>query len=111
MDDILALLTSLKRPGLLIRAARFGVESYQRERDLAALIGQPDPSRAQALRALTDREAEMDARRRAGHADYAASTHIRLLSAIMAEADRAQEERPPRPRAQVVPHLVEVPQV
>ena len=41
MTDFRTLLADLRRPRLLIRAARFGVADYKRERDLRRLIKRP----------------------------------------------------------------------
>jgi hypothetical protein len=41
MSDFVARLSSLRRPRLLLHAARFGLGDYRRERDLRRLIGTP----------------------------------------------------------------------
>jgi len=80
-------LTRIRRPRLLIRAARFGVEDYQRSRDLKRILRSdvlPGPGRAVDL--LVDLEAHHDAARRAGAATYSIATHLDVLIALMAEA-------------------------
>ncbi|GAA3877223.1 DUF6477 family protein [Celeribacter arenosi] len=87
MTDIFALLAGLRRPRLLIRAARFGVNDYNRSRDLRRLTG----SRAQlnpstAVTTLIEEEARIDAVRRTGDASYNVTRHVELLIALMGEA-------------------------
>jgi hypothetical protein len=87
MSDLAAALAALRRPRLLIRAARFGVSDYDRGRDLRRLIraeGAPCPEAA--LRQLIVEEDALDAARRAKVAGYSAARHIEVLIAIMAEA-------------------------
>lgn len=87
MSDLLVRLRALKRPGLLTRTARLALEGYDRERDLAPLIGAATGVAAdRALARLLDAEAEVDSVRRAGHADYSPARHVALLAAIMGEA-------------------------
>lgn len=84
MTDFCALLANLRRPKLLIRAARHGLADYRRERDLRRLIdAQPSPDRA--LPRLLCEEEQLEATRRAGDAAYSVSRHIELLIALMAE--------------------------
>ena len=87
MTDLTELLTSLRRPRLLIRAARFGQTGYNRNRDLRRLIQTPvAPAPETALRRLLEAEAEAETARRAGEAAYNLVRHIELLIAMMAEA-------------------------
>lgn len=87
MSDPLTVLRALRRPRLLIRAARLGVTEYRRERDLARLVSSPRlPSPAQALDRLLDQEERLEATRRAGDASYSISHHVDVLIALMAEA-------------------------
>lgn len=87
MQDIMTRLEHLKRPPLLIRAARLCAESYNREGQLARLLGygQTAEGRALVLR-LLDLENDLDARRRADDAGYSVFRHIDVLAALMAEA-------------------------
>ncbi|MCC6305842.1 MAG: hypothetical protein IT545_11685 [Rhodobacteraceae bacterium] len=80
-------LGALHRPRLLVRAARFALDDYRRDRDLARLLpaaGLPSPARAVAL--LLDAEAACEAARSAASATYSAARHVDLLAALMAEA-------------------------
>ena len=87
MKDILSYLADLNRPRLLVRAARMGVEDYQRERHLPRLLGRPAaPRSAHALVRLRELELDMNAQRLASDASYCIARHIDVLIAIMAEA-------------------------
>jgi len=84
MTDFRALLANLRRPQLLIRAARCGFADYRRERDLRRLIdAQPSPN--QAVQRLLTEEEKLESNRRAGEASYSASRHIEVLIALMNE--------------------------
>ncbi|MEO8243140.1 MAG: DUF6477 family protein, partial [bacterium] len=84
MSDFRTLLANLRRPQLLIRAARCGLTDYRRERDLRRLLhAQPTPDRA--IRQLLSEEERMEAIRQSGEASYSVTRHIELLIALMAE--------------------------
>lgn len=87
MPDILLRVTDLRRPRLLIRAARAGLADYNRNRDLRRLMRlavAPGPDRALCL--LVEEEAQIEAARKAGGAAYSLTRHIELLIAMIAEA-------------------------
>ena len=83
----LALLVSgLRRPALLIRAARAGLVEYNRARDLKRLMRLPHPPPPErALDALLTEEAVLEETRKAGDARYSVARHIEVLIAMMAE--------------------------
>lgn len=83
-DDI----TRLRRPRLLIRAARFGLAEYDRTRTLARIFGAERPPE-RALDPLMAREAEIEQHRLKGDASYSVSRHVEILVALMDEACRA----------------------
>lgn len=87
MTQLPSALATLRRPRLLVRAARFGLGDYRRERDLGRLLqgSRPDGSAAVLWR-LMDLEERMEETRRSGSASYAVGRHIELLIALMAEA-------------------------
>lgn len=92
----------LRRPAVLIRAARAGQAGWQRVRDLPRLLGRDSaPAHPAALRMLRAAEAAADRDRRAGRADYDLHRHVRLLIALLAEMNAAQSQAP-----QPVPCLV-----
>ena len=86
MTDYASLVAALRRPRLLVRAARFGMLDYDRRR-LARLL--PDPAErmgARLLQGLLEAETEAERRRRGDCATYSEARHVELLSALMAEA-------------------------
>ena len=93
---------SLKRPRLLMRAARIGLQEYRRERDLRRLLPQAlfpalkaaSPEGAVRLMAqqgaallewLTDEEARIESARRTAMAGYSPLRHIDVMIALLAE--------------------------
>lgn len=87
MQDIQSFISQLKRPKLLVRAARFGQDDYRRDRDLRRLLKIDRlPRPGAALMALSEIEADMNDRRIKKAATYVLATHIDALTAIMAEA-------------------------
>jgi hypothetical protein len=95
MTDFRALLADLRRPRLLIRAARFGLADYHRDRDLRRLVSAPTtPERA--VPRLLQEEEQLEETRRAGDAAYSVARHIEVLIALMAEVRLL-----PRPRVGV----------
>ena len=85
MTDFRALLSDLRRPQMLIRAARCGLSDYRRERDLKRLLQGANPSPTQSVPRLLNEEQQMEAIRTAGEATYSIARHIELLIALMAE--------------------------
>ncbi|MEI6096947.1 MAG: DUF6477 family protein [Alphaproteobacteria bacterium] len=84
MTDFRALLAELRRPQLLIRAARHGLADYRRDRDLRRLLdSQPSPDRA--VRRLLSEEEDLEAIRLSGAANYSVTRHIEVLIALMSE--------------------------
>ena len=86
MQDLMTQIATLRRPRLLIRAARIGAQSYRREARLPRLLGYgvslrlgPTVVRLMAL------EAEMNEKRQNGDAGYSIAAHVDLLTAIMGE--------------------------
>jgi hypothetical protein len=84
MTDFRTILANLRRPRLLIRAARFGLEDYQRERDLRRFLGDSDSSDT-ILPTLLAEEARLEHSRKTGDLTYPVVRHIEVLVALMAE--------------------------
>lgn len=85
MTDCRTLLATLRRPRLLMRAARFGLGEYRRERDLRRYItGATTPENA--VSSLISVEAKLEATRQAGDVSYSVARHIEVLIALLAEA-------------------------
>jgi hypothetical protein len=85
MTDCPTLLATLRRPRLLMRAARFGLGEYRRERDLRRYVERAD-SPEETVTSLLTVEARLEATRIAGDAAYSVARHIEVLIAILAEA-------------------------
>lgn len=87
MSDLLSVVSDLRRPRLLIRAARAGLAEYNRNRDLTRLMRIAEaPAPDRALSALMAEEERIEATRRSGDASYSFLRHIEVLIAMMAEA-------------------------
>ncbi len=87
MTDLLKLVADLRRPQLLIRAARGGLVDYNRKRDLRRLMRTAEaPPPARAVTALLVEEERLEDIRRKGDATYSFARHIEVLIAMMAEA-------------------------
>jgi hypothetical protein len=86
MSELLRIVSELRRPRLLIRAARFGLLDYNRNRDLKRLLhGQAVPHPENALEALLSAEADLEQTRLRGALDYSLTRHIDILIAVIAE--------------------------
>ena len=80
-------LANLRRPRLLVRAARAGVADYKRSRDLTRLTQVPATARPdRVLSALVAEEERVEETRRAGHISYSFVRHIELLVALIADS-------------------------
>ena len=91
MLDIQTLISNLKRPRLLVRAARFGLDEYRRDRALERLLKcENAPRSGDAIMQLIDIEADLNEQRIAKSATYAIAHHIEALTAIMGEAQILQ---------------------
>lgn len=87
MPNINALLETLRRPRILVSAARHGLSDYNRKRDLVRLTGQsPRRPSASIVESLIAQEEELEETRQSGDASYRVTHHIGLLVALMAEA-------------------------
>ena len=87
MTQILATYRRLRRPRILIRAARMGVIDYRRQAHLPRILGYGHvPKSADALRRLLRLEQDLNVERRAGGSSYSIARHVDLLIAMMGEA-------------------------
>ncbi|MFE3835723.1 DUF6477 family protein [Pseudogemmobacter sonorensis] len=98
--DLRRAVSELRRPGILMRATRFGLAEYQRGRLLKRLTpGETRPERT--VPRLYALEAAMEARRRQGDSIYSVSDHIEVLVALVAEASLLRPNVEPSPRPSV----------
>ncbi|MGY3436584.1 MULTISPECIES: DUF6477 family protein [unclassified Marinovum] len=87
MQDALTTLRQLRRPRLLIRAARAGLLEYRREVHLARCLGGPAPRRSgAALIRLIEIESDLDTARLKRCASYSVAQHVEVLVSMMGEA-------------------------
>lgn len=88
MLDIQTRIRRLQRPKLLISAARFGLEDYNRGPFLRRVLNTEKVMKpVEALIQLLEREALMNDERTAKKATYSIACHVDLLIAIIAEAE------------------------
>jgi hypothetical protein len=87
MTDLATILAALRRPKILVRAARAGVVDYRRERDLRRILhlGRAAAPR-HAIDSLLAEESRLEETRAAGEATYSIQRHVAVLTAILAEA-------------------------
>lgn len=86
MQDIFTMLGTLRRPRILLRAARLGAKDYNRERHLRRVLAAEPPRSAAAIMRLLELERSHDEQRRADDAGYSLSRHLDVLIALMGEA-------------------------
>lgn len=87
MFNIIDLLENLRRPKILVRAAKLGLQEYNRETHLKKITRSPVTGSSNAIidRLLVQENTLEDARRK-GDASYNVQHHIRVLTAVLAEA-------------------------
>lgn len=95
MLDLQTRIATLKRPTLLARAARFGVDNYRRSVHLRRILQtEVLPRHGDALMQLFDIEAAMNAARQERAASYRPSHHVEVLIALMGEAQLLRATSP-----------------
>ncbi|NGM47794.1 hypothetical protein G5B31_19875 [Rhodobacter sp. SGA-6-6] len=91
MSDFRKTLSEMRRPSMLMRAARLGLPDYHRGRWLKRLApGETSPERI--LPQLLTAEERLEATRRRGDACYSIAQHIEVLIALLAEASLLRRE-------------------
>ena len=89
MLDLKTQITQLKRPNLLVNAARIALKDYRRSRHLTRILGGTVPSKASAvLIQLFDLEAFQNSQRKTRDAAYSVARHIEVLVALIAESQQ-----------------------
>ena len=105
MLDILTQANTLKRPSLLVRAARHGIEDYNRTVHLRGLLKSDVlPGQGQAIMKLMELEAVINAHRIAKRAEYTVAHHVEILVALMCEANTLKSANALRKRALEITH-------
>ena len=78
MQDLLAMISSRQRPPLLVRAARHGLDDYDRSNRLPRILGRAGAPRiGEAILLLLEREADLETRRIARAAEYLVAQHAK----------------------------------
>ena len=94
MSDLVSLFKKLRRPKMLIRAARIGVSDYHRDRDLKRLLRSVRlPAPGAGMTRLLAMEQDLEAVRTVGDSTYSISKHVEVLAALMAEAQLLRRPR------------------
>jgi hypothetical protein len=87
MINPVAQLAALRRPRILIRAARAGVTDYRRERDLKRFMRNPKSTPPQAaFETLLAEEGRLEDIRGRADGTYSVQRHVAVLTALIAEA-------------------------
>ena len=87
MQDILSMLHALRRPSLLMRAARIGADDYRRNTHLPRLLGYGVlPRHGSALIKLMELEAGLNDQRLTSNTSYSLVKHVDILIAMVGEA-------------------------
>ena len=95
MQDVLSMLHAVRRPPLLMRAARIGAEAYVRDIHLPRLLGYGVlPRHGHALMKLMDMEANLNDLRKNGNASYSLVRHVDCMIAILGEARILRASQP-----------------
>lgn len=94
MHDLITMLSTLRRPRLLIRTARLGAQDYRRDRHLQRLLGYGAlPRPGAALMRLMEMERALDEQRRLDDAGYSLLRHLDVLIALIGEAQLVPTSR------------------
>ena len=79
-------LSNLKRPKIIIKAAKIASQTYRRSRDLSRVLGYSHPALNSSIhQQLFDLEHSINQKRCLGDASYDLKTHVQVLSALLAE--------------------------
>ncbi len=87
MQDLISMLHALRRPRLLMRAARIGVDEYRRDIHLPRHLGYGVlPRQGAALLRLIELEGALNELRLNGNSAYSIAKHVDILIAMLGEA-------------------------
>lgn len=100
MEDVLTQISRLKRPTLLVRTARHGIEDYSRVIHLRRLLKTENlPGPGQAIIKLMEIESVLNELRLAKRAEYSVARHVELIVALMCEARILKASKASRARS------------
>ena len=84
-------LSDLRRPRILVRAARIGAEEFPRSTHLPRLLGHSALSDGmKVIDELSGIEREIESLRKEGQLNYSISQHVDVLAALLAELSYQQ---------------------
>ena len=86
MTQVSAEIVNIRRPKILLQAARICAKGYKRETMLPRLLG---ASTARVVEVLQAQEEGMEGERQAHISTYSAQARVEVLSALMAESRKA----------------------
>lgn len=88
MREISNSLLHLKRPNILVRAARVALNNFQRDATLTRIFGYVPAGPSQDLISdLIEREGQINTQRKSGDVTYNIARHITVLTALISEAN------------------------
>jgi len=88
------LLAGMRRPQILLEAARIGGKSYRRDDILRRIFKTKRPGQQRALvLALIERESEFESLRHLGDGSYLAMKHVQIMTALLAENKRPRSDK------------------
>ncbi|MDA7964501.1 DUF6477 family protein [Ruegeria sp.] len=97
MQDLMSMITTLRRPRLLTRAAKIGAQDYDRDRHLQRILGYGAlPGPGAALMRLMEMERDVNTQRQEDDAAYSLVRHLDLMIALIGEAQLYQASRATR---------------
>ncbi|MEP5760551.1 MAG: DUF6477 family protein [Litoreibacter sp.] len=93
MSSLRSLLSNLRRPRILVHAARHGMKEYDRNRDLKRIAGMQSINNSEAMLShLVEQEEHIETSRQTGCATYSIARHIEILIALMYECKLLPKE-------------------
>lgn len=97
MQDLMTMITAIRRPRLLTRAAKIGARDYNRDRHLHRVLGYGAmPGTGSAIIRLIELEREIEQQRQEDDAAYSLVRHLDVLIALSGEAQLYQASRAAR---------------
>lgn len=95
MTDFSNTLSAVRRPKILIRAARAGLADYRRDRDLKRILKAARPAGDRnVLVPLLAEEERIETQRQEGDATYSVQRHVAVLTALIAEGRILRMDQP-----------------
>ena len=86
MTRVSAEIVNIRRPKILMKAARICAKGYRRETMLPSLLG---ATSARVIELLDSKESALEDDRKARASTYSAQLHVEVLSALIAEKKEA----------------------